>query len=46
LAIIPKKVKEDEKNIYVPMEIQQSLDEFADIVVDDMLMGMPPMRII
>jgi hypothetical protein len=30
LAIMPKKVQEDEEKSHVPMEIQQLLDEFAD----------------
>lgn len=44
LAIMPKKVQEDEEKSYMPMEIQQLLDEFAKIVADDMPMRMPIMR--
>jgi hypothetical protein len=39
-----KKVQENEEKSHVPKEIQQLLDEFARIVVNDMPMGMPPMR--
>ena len=46
LAIMPNKVQKDEGKSCMPMEIQKLLDEFVDIVVDDMSIGMPPMRII
>jgi hypothetical protein len=44
LAIIPKKLQEDEGNIYILTKIQKLLDEFANIIFDDMQMGIPPMR--
>jgi hypothetical protein len=44
LAIMPKKVHKDEGKSYVPTKIQKLLDDFVEIDVDDMPMGMPPMR--
>ena len=46
LDIIPKRVQEIEKINSMPLEIQPLLNEFKEIVVDDLLVGLPPLRTI
>lgn len=45
LAIVPKVVKEEVKSENnIATKIKPLLDEFKEIVVDDLLRGLPPMR--
>jgi hypothetical protein len=44
LVVIPKRVQEMEKLNFVPLEIQPLLNEFKEIVVDDLPTGLPPLR--
>lgn len=44
LAIIPKRVQEIEKLNSVPLDIQPLLNEFKEIMVDDLPIGLPPLR--
>jgi hypothetical protein len=44
LALVPREVLENEKMSLVPPEIQPLLNEFKDIVGDDLPTGLPPLR--
>ena len=43
MSIIPKRVQEIEKPNFVALEIQPLLNEFKEIVVDDLPIGLPPL---
>ena len=42
--MVPKGLKEKVESENMPVEIKSLLDEFKEIVVDDLLKGLPPMR--
>jgi hypothetical protein len=44
LALVPREVLEIEKMSHVPPEIQPLLNEFKEIVGDDLPTGLPPLR--
>lgn len=44
LVVIPKRVQEMEKLNSIPLEIQPLLNEFKEIVVDDLSASLPPLR--
>ena len=44
LVVVPKKVQEDEKGSFVPAEIQRMLEDFKEIVVEELPTGLPPLH--
>jgi hypothetical protein len=43
LALVPREVLENGKMIFMPLKIQPLLNEFKEIVGDDLPVGLPPL---
>ena len=44
LALVAKEVPYDFSIIYVPLEVKNLLDDFADMVLDELPSKLPPLR--